>query len=196
MKKLKLLSLSLAIVLVMFTLVGCDIAPKQDDITEDLEELQVEEEEIETLEETNELEGYTLFENSEYRLHYKEDWTTDETAVGSLTARVFLSPDGASTINIIKETLPIKYTIDQYKTASLSNLKNQYTTTDFSEEKLTVDGNEAYRITYEADVSGMTVKVSQTLVVEEKSAYVITFSGTDESALEVYHNIENTFVIK
>ena len=185
MKKLKLLSLFLVAVIVIFALTGCDMGTQKEN--EDNEEY---------TEQVESIEGYSIFEGNGYSVQYKNDWTTDETPLGSLTARVFLSPEGTSTINIIKEDLPIKYTIEQYKAASLTNLKNTYATAEFKEEKIKVSNLDAYRIEYEAEVNGINVKISQTLIVKDKVAFIITYSGTEDQAAEVYSNMEKTFMVK
>lgn len=177
MKKTKLVALSMIVLVLAVFLTGCGTTPKQ-------------------VKEVALLDGYVQYEGDDFNIQYKSDWTTDDTEVSSMTARVFLSPTGLSTINVVKEDLPIKYTLDQYKEASLTNLQKTYTTTEFNEEKVTVNDYEAYRISYTASVGAVTLTVSQTLIVEDKKAFVITFSSNEEGMEEVYHNMENTFVIK
>jgi len=142
------------------------------------------------------LQGYKTYYGYTYNVNYKEDWTHDDSTSSGYPMEVFLSPTGLSSVNIITESLPISYNIEQYKNASLQSLKNTYATSAFDEEKITVNGYDAYRISYSATRNGMTLDIKQTLLVSGRNAYVITFSGTDEDAETIYHNMENSFVMK
>jgi len=139
------------------------------------------------------LDGYLLYEATNYTIQYKNDWTrTANESVPNMM--VFSSPNKLGIINVITENLTTKYTLDQYVDDSIANLKTtlNLTTEDIGKEKCSIIGTSAYRISYNANE---TTKIIQTIFLSNMTAYIISYNCAVDY-FDVYHNMENTLVIK
>lgn len=142
------------------------------------------------------LDGYTTYSGKSYSINYKSDWTAQDNPTVSYPTDTFLSPSGLSQVSVTLESLPIVYTLDQYTNASLQNLQSNYTVSDVSKDKVTVNGYDAYRISYDMTANGNTATIMQTVLVNNKTGYVITYAGSDADGETVYHNMEDSIVMK
>ena len=139
-----------------------------------------------------ELKDYKDFEGEWAKIKYKKDWTYETTDLSGYESVVFLSPTGMSTVGLTKEDLPVTYTVEQYKNAAVMQLKNAYPDTIVEEKKTEVNGYDAYKISYDLTIGGITGTIEQTVIVKGKTAIIITFSGMEEGSEEVYYNMANT----
>jgi len=187
----KILTLSVLMIVVAVLLTGCtNPFSKNDNSTEN---------NTVTNTTTNSpalLDGYTTYDGKKYSIQYSNDWTAQEDTTSSYPTDVFLSASGLSRVSVTLENLPIVYTLDQYTNASITNLQNNYTVSEVNKDKVTVNGYDAYRISYNMTVSGKTTAIMQTILVNNKTGYVLTYSGSDADGETVYHNMENSLVMK
>jgi hypothetical protein len=75
--------------------------------------------------------------------------------------------------NLVIEYLPRRYTLDEYYEAALSNLKPVFTGFTMKER------NANYHV-YSGTLSGITVQQVQFFFVEDRRAFIISFSSTPE----------------
>ena len=146
---------------------------------------------------TDLLDGYKLYDASLYQVQYKSDWTGDVSATNPDMV-VFLALDGITSINVVTEKLPMKYTAEQYTNASISSIKTTFglKDSDISKEKTSVNGKEAYRLSYNLAITETeTMLLTQTLFVSDLTAFIITYNNMGDFE-DVYHNMENTFKVK
>lgn len=107
-----------------------------------------------------------------------------------------------ATINILKQELPVKFTLEQYTSLNVSQLEQFFDlTSPVKQEQLTFGDIEAAKISYSAkivDRLGRNIEISnvQYMVLEGKTAYVITLSMPVELAknnLEPFSKAVETF---
>ena len=141
----------------------------------------------------NLLDGYSLYKAANYTVQYNSDWTSavDKTNPDMI---VFTSPDSLGIINVVTEQLSTKYNLDQYVDSFISLLKSNYNlvTSDIGKEKISINGVSAYRISYNANEI---TRITQTIFLLNSTAYAISYNSAD-NYFDVYHNMENTLVMK
>jgi len=141
------------------------------------------------------IEGFERFENDYFEIQFDNRWTQDATELMEMQVIAFLSPDGLATVNVIREEMPIRYNLEQYKNVSLQNARQMHGRNmgETTEERTTVNGLDAYKITYDLTQRGLTNEIIQVLIVCERTAFVISFAGNDE---DTFNKMLDTFVIK
>jgi len=141
----------------------------------------------------NLLNGYSLYDSNNYTIQYKSDWTSNVNDTYPNTI-IFTSPDKSGIINVITEQLPAEYTLDQFVDESISALTSNFNlvTSDISKEKISINGTDAYRISYK--VNEIT-RITQTVFLSNSTAYIISYNNSI-NYFDVYHNMENTLKMK
>ena len=141
----------------------------------------------------NLLDGYSLYETTNYTVQYKSDWLST-ISEDTPTMTVFSSPDKLGMINIITEELPTKYTLEQYIDNSINNIKPVFhlTDDDISKELFSINGMNASRLSYKINE---TTTVTQTIFLSNTTVYIIAYNNATDY-FDVYHNMENTLVMK
>ena len=141
----------------------------------------------------NLLDGYSLYETTNYTVQYKSDWSS-VVSEDTPTMTVFSSPDKLGVINIVTEELPEQYTLEQYIDKSIKNIKPVFDLTDddISKEPYSINGMDVYRLTYNVNE---TTTVTQTIFLSNGSAYIVAYNNATDY-FDVYHNMENTLIMK
>ena len=111
MKKTKLLALLIVFMTAVLILTGCG-AKEEENKTEENNAV-----ENNMAQNTTPAEGYLTFDGNGWTISYKKDWTHETSGV----LEMFLSPEGTSTVNVIKEDLPMTYNLTNIKQQVLSN---------------------------------------------------------------------------
>jgi len=83
--------------------------------------------------------------------------------------------------NLVIENLPRAYTLEEYSSLSLKNIKALFTNIDVVEQK------NNYHI-YKADYNGIKLQQIQYFFIKNKIAYVLTFSSVQDT-FEQYKNL-------
>lgn len=127
------------------------------------------------------LSGGKAYRDPEGRFSFSvpQQWTQ----AGNTTAEAqFDAPNNQATMNVTLEKVSPNTTIDQYNTAAERQLKQQLP--DYQQialDKVTVNGQHAYRRVYKATVQGTLIQIQQVYFVKDGTAHVLTFAALPEN---------------
>ena len=134
---------------------------------------------------TNEVNGFSFF--------YPDDWqlAADELSAG--TDVMFLAPVACSDINtnfnVVSEELPYSMSVQSYFESGKSYLQAFTAYTPISDDELTVAGEPSIKHVYTWLLAGQTLKQMQVYVVQDETAWVLTFT----TAPACWSQYEDTF---
>ncbi|MCL2859932.1 MAG: hypothetical protein FWF46_05130 [Oscillospiraceae bacterium] len=124
----------------------------------------------------------------------QNDLNNVQTGANTVQDNSITTPAELGIINVITENLTTPYTLDQYVDESINNLKSTFNLEDsnIGKEKVSINGKDAYRISYSASA---VTRITQTIFLSGSTAYIISYNSAD-NFFDVYHNMENTLVMK
>lgn len=109
-----------------------------------------------------------------------QQWTQN---TGSSAQAQFDAPNRQATMNVTLENVPAATTIDQYNTSAEAQLKRQLP--DYQQvalDKVTVNGQQAYRRVYKATITGTgLVQLQQVYFISNGVAHIMTFASLPEN---------------
>jgi hypothetical protein len=134
--------------------------------------------------------GTERYENTEFgfRLDYPQGWTVnDQPGVAALLVNQASAQDGfAESVNVVTEELPGEIPLDDYTEATVQNLEEGFGQIDVIEEgSTTIGGLPAHSIEYRAEQQGETLSFFQTWLIDETTAFVLTYTGANEGFEEL-----------
>jgi len=198
----KKIKLSLLALLLMFTLVLTGCFGNNED--EDYDNGETDTRETQTQNQNNNqnrpgelLEGFERFENDYYEIQFPSDWEQSVQEMMGIEMPTFAAPGLRASVNIAMEELPGRLDLDEYREASVAMLEMVFGNAigEVNAERVTVNGLQAYRITYTHNTLG---EYTQTMIVDGTRAFIITLLevGGYEGGTPIYNQMLNTFVIK
>ena len=132
-------------------------------------------------------------EVNDFSFSYPDDWqlASDELSAG--TDVMFLAPVACSDINtnfnVVSEGLPYSMSVQSYFENGKSYLQAFTEYTPISDDELTVAGEPSIKHVYTWLLSGQTLKQMQVYVVQDETAWVLTFT----TAPACWSQYEDTF---
>jgi hypothetical protein len=134
--------------------------------------------------------GTERYENPEFgfTLDYPQGWTVnDQPGVAALLVNQASAQDGfAESVNVVTEELPGEIPLDDYTEATMRNLEAGFGQIDVIEEgPTTIGGLPAHSIEYRAEQQGQTLSFFQTWLIDETTAFVLTYTGANEGFEEL-----------
>ncbi len=123
-----------------------------------------------------------------------QPWTEDTDTSAEVQ---FDAPDTQATMNVTLETVPASVTLEQYNSAAERNIKQQLP--DYQQvalDKVTINGQQAYRRIYKATVQGALIQIQQVYFVTDGRAHVLTFASLPDDFAQlgpVFNQIAGTY---
>ena len=183
MKKLLCMLLALVMVLAAMTLVACggnddDKKPTDENKEDEKTEITVPD-------------GYTMYDNGDIAFAYPEDWTKSEES-----GLVMFTSGEAASINITAENKTDLY--DDMTAEEFEKMFFPYfeaagmTATNLKVEHTKNNGMDVMVVTYDMDVSGVSLKQAQYAVTGDEKTYVITVAVEASGDASISQNVLST----
>jgi len=141
-------------------------------------------------------EGYKLVETDLYSYSYPEKWSEPEVIKGQKGSQILNLPNGTSSISIVKDELPLKYSLEVYFNNTVKNLKEAgyVKKGKFKTRDTNYNGYVGKAITYEYSSDNIDYKVEQVVFLpRNKLAYVFTYTTMKDNFDDDYEVIKKTF---
>ena len=142
--------------------------------------------------------GFKTYEGSEYRIRYPQDWL----ALGGERESIFRpirTPIGVSfnsKVRVTIEDISTSRSLEEYTAQRLSELESGHII--FDDYMTTLDGYDAYQVTYQSDSEVLDVKFREIWTLKDNTLYLLEYSSwTDEfdESLGIAKAIISTFKI-
>lgn len=151
--------------------------------------------------------SYTTFTSQKYgfEMQYPKDWTKSEGEQGTVILVKSPKEDSLDTftenINVVTEDLSAKdISLEAYMDAAVSNVEKYIENVDISNQtKTKLGGKDAYVVIYTGISNGLDLKWRQTIAINNKSAYIVTFTALEDDYSKyekTAQEITNTFKFK
>lgn len=126
----------------------------------------------------------TTFEGNGYTVVFPENW--EKTTLSDLEFVIYCTEEHGSefteNLNILQEDLSAygSMTLDQYAQAAMRQYEGLSGFTVINSEKRLVNGEPVFMLTSTATQDGSAYQCEQMVIVKNKTAYIVTFSGDTE----------------
>jgi hypothetical protein len=146
-------------------------------------------------------EGYDTYTSPTrgYSISHPDDWevSPDYIKIGEVGGDAFISPDIDDgfkvNVNVIREALPDGVSDDEYIETTLNTLEAQFNVDPERGEDVTVAGEQAATVAYEATSGTVSYDVTQVVVVAEGAAWILTLSTAEGKTADYLPTFETMY---
>lgn len=100
------------------------------------------------------------------------------------TGIIFADTTTGSNINLVTDSVSSSYTLSSYIDATISSLKSVFGDKldgDISKEFVSLNGKDAYIISYTISQNDIKVKATQICFIDNNTAYILTITSRNEN---------------